>query len=102
MIGQVIEWLGARGETIVPHYFRTTDGYEVDLVFKLGRRLWAIEIKLTSAPAQTDFARFNTAADLIGADRRVLVAQVSETIYNGKSGIASLSGLCEILDQETS
>ena len=102
VIGQVIEWLGARGETIVPHYFRTTDGYEVDLVFKLGRRLWAIEIKLTSAPAQTDFARFNSAADLIGADRRVLVAQVSETIYNGKSGIASLSGLCEILAQETS
>jgi hypothetical protein len=72
----------------------------VDLVFKLGRRLWAVEVKLTSSPAQAEFARFNAAADLIDADRRVLVAQVGETVFNGRSGIASLSGLLEILAKE--
>jgi predicted AAA+ superfamily ATPase len=87
-------------ELVNERYFRTTDGYEVDLVFKLGRHLWAVEVKLTSSPAQADFARFNTAADLFDADRRVLVAQVSETIFNGKSGIASLPGLLELLDKE--
>ena len=100
VIGQVVEMLAARGVTVAPHYFRTADGYEVDLVFKLGRRLWAVEVKLTSSPAQTDFARFNAAADLIGADRRVLVAQVAETVFNGRSGIASLPGLLELLTKE--
>jgi predicted AAA+ superfamily ATPase len=100
VIGQVIESLAARGVVVVPHYFRTTDGYEVDLIFKTGRHLWAVEVKLTSSPAPADFARFNAAADLIGADRRVLVAQVGETVFNGRSGIASLPGLLELLAKE--
>ena len=97
VIGQVVEWLTARGRPVEPHYFRTSDGYEVDLVFKLGRHLWAVEVKLTSSPAQADFARFSAAADMIEADRRVLVAQVSETVFNGKSGVASLPGLLAVL-----
>ncbi len=100
VIGQVVEFLAARGVAVAPHYFRTTDGYEVDLVFKLGRHLWAVEVKLTSSPAQAEFARFNAAADLAGADRRVLVAQVRETFFNGRSGIASLPGLLELLAKE--
>ena len=100
VIGQVVEFLAARGVTVIPHYFRTADGYEVDLVFKLGRHLWAVEVKLTSSPAQTEFARFNAAADLIAADRRVLVAQVAETVFNGRSGTASLAGLLELLAKE--
>ncbi len=100
VIGQVVEFLAARGATVAPHYFRTSDGYEVDLVFQLGRHLWAVEVKLTTSPAQADFARFNTAADLIGADRRVLVAQVGETVFNGRSGIASPGGLLELLTRE--
>lgn len=101
VIGQIVETLAARGAVVAPHYFRTADGYEVDLVFKLGRRLWAVESKLTSSPASQEFDRFNAAADLIGAERRVLVAQVNETIFNGRRGIASLAGLMEILQQET-
>jgi predicted AAA+ superfamily ATPase len=87
--------------TVAPHYFRTADGYEVDLVFKLGRRLWAVEVKLSSSPAPDDFARFNAAADLIDADRRVLVAQVGGTVFNGRSGIAPLTGLLGLLAKET-
>lgn len=56
--------------------------------------------KLTSRPAQADFARFNAAADLFGADRRVLAAQVDETIFNRNRGIASLPGLLELLEKE--
>ena len=100
VIGQVVELLAARGVTVAPHYFRTSDGYEVDLVFKLGRHLWAVEVKLTSSPSQADFARFNAAADLIAADRRVLVAQVGETVFNGQSGTAPLAGLLELLEKE--
>ena len=101
VIGQIVETLAARGAVVAPHYFRTADGCELDLVFKLGRRLWAVESKLTSSPASQEFDRFNAAADLIGAERRVLVAQVKETVFNGRSGIASLAGLVEILQRET-
>ncbi len=100
VIGQVVELLAARGLTVAPPYFRTSDGYEVERVFTLHRHLGAIEVKLTSNPAQTDRARFNAAADLIAADRRVLVAQVNETTFNGRSGIASLPGLLKLLTKE--
>ncbi|MCX6936304.1 MAG: hypothetical protein NTU80_00170, partial [Verrucomicrobia bacterium] len=80
--------------------FRTTDGYEVDSVFQLDSRLWAVEVNLTSNPTETEFARFNKAAEHIGADRRVWVAQVKDTVFNGQSGLASLSGLLELLGKE--
>ncbi|MBI5769459.1 MAG: ATP-binding protein [Verrucomicrobia bacterium] len=99
VIGQIVEAIAARGSPIVPHYFRTSDGYEVDLVFKLGRHLWAIESKLTSSPAPQEFERFNAAADLIGADRRLLVAQVKSTVFNGERGIASLPEALRLLEK---
>jgi hypothetical protein len=67
----------------------------VERVFTLHRDLGAIEVELTSNPVQTDRARFNTAAD-----RRVLVAQVNETAFNGRSGIASLPGLLKLPTKE--
>lgn len=100
VIGQVVELLAARGQTVTPHYFRTADGYELDLVFQLGKHRWAVEIKLTSSPAPQDFDRLKTVADLIGADRCVLVSQAKETVFNGVAGMASLSGLLAILEKE--
>ncbi len=100
MIGQVVELLAARGLSVAPPCFRTSDGYEVERVFTLHRHLWAIEVKRTSNPSQADFARFNAAADLIAADRRVLVAQVNKTAFNGWSGVASLPGLLKLLTKE--
>lgn|GEM_PF-5839096 len=67
----------------------------MERVFTLHRHLGAIEVKLTSNPAQTDCARFN-AAD----DRRVLVAHVNETAFNGRSGVASLPGLLKLPNKE--
>jgi hypothetical protein len=89
--------LGEAGET---HYFRTRDGYEVDLVFKLGSRLWAVEIKLSASPTPEDYSRFNLAADLIGADRRYLVAQVARSSLNKKGGVLSLPHLLDLLAKE--
>jgi predicted AAA+ superfamily ATPase len=100
VIGQIAETLAARGASVAPHYFRTTDGYEVDLVLKLGRHLWAIEAKLTSSPAPQAFDRLNAAADLVSADRRLLIAQVKDTVFNGQRGIASLPGALQLLEKE--
>lgn len=100
VIGQVVELLAARGQPVVPHYFRTADGYELDLVFKLGRRLWAVEIKLTTSPAPQDFDRLKTVAALVGADRCVLVSQAGTTIFNGSAGLMPLPGLLGLLEKE--
>ena len=100
VIGQIVDTLAARGTAVTPHYFRTSDGYEIDLVFKLGAKLWAIESKLTSSPAPQEFDRFNAAADLVRADRRLLVAQVKETVFNGARGVASLPGALQVLTRE--
>jgi hypothetical protein len=67
----------------------------VERVFTLHRYRGAIEVKLTSNPAQADCARFNAAAD-----RRVLVAQVNETAFIGRSGVASLPGLLKLPTKE--
>jgi predicted AAA+ superfamily ATPase len=99
VIEQIVETLAARGGPVAPHYFRTSDGYEVDLVFRLDGELWAIEAKLTSSPGLQEFERFNAAADLIGADRRLMIAQAKETHFNGRRGIASLGDALEILNK---
>lgn len=100
VVGQIVETLAAHGAPVVPHYFRTSDGYEVDLVFQLGRNLWAVEAKLTSSPAPQDFERFNAAADLIGADRRLMIAQVKEMVFNGRRGISPLADALQMLIKE--
>jgi len=65
-----------------PYYFRTSDGREIDLVFSLDGRLYAVEIKLTSSPSSEDFMHLRRAADLIGADVRVLISRTRRPAVN--------------------
>ena len=97
VIHQVVGSLGAHGERIQPHYFRTADGLEADLVFEHDGHLWALEAKLTSSPSPADFEHLKRTADLIGADRRYLVAQVQESTTDANGGIVSLSAMVDIL-----
>jgi hypothetical protein len=80
-----------------PHYFRTSDGYDADLVFRLGTVVWAIEAKLTADPSPGDFDRLIRAGEMIGADRRYLVAQVKSSTLGTKRGIVSLVDLIELI-----
>lgn len=100
VVHQVLGLLAAHGEAADSHYFRTSDGYEVDLVFKLNSRLWAAEAKLSASPSQQDYSRFNLAAELISADRRYLVAQVAESSLNKMGGVVSLPHLLDLLEKE--
>jgi len=65
-----------------PYYLRTNDGYEVDLIFVLSGITYAIEIKLTSLPGQSDMQRLQKAADLIGKTVKVLISRTSDHIEN--------------------
>lgn len=77
VLEQALGELSSRGRDAGAYYFRTTDQCELDLVLDFGNDLWAVEIKLTSAPTIEDMARLNRAADMIQASRRFLVSQTN-------------------------
>jgi len=68
-------------------FFRTSDRREIDLVLDFGNARWAIEIKLTADPSPHDMERLDRAAELIGAEKRLLVSQVRESVV-GKERIS--------------
>lgn len=82
VIEQTLNTLEAAGERLQPFYLRTADGYELDLVLDMGTERWAVEIKITSNPAPGAIDRLHKTADLIGADRRVLVCRIARKIEN--------------------
>lgn len=100
VIQQVTGVLAAMGTAPDASFFRTSDGYEIDLVFRLRSEVWAIEAKLSSQPSPADFDRFNRAADLAGADRRYLVARVKQSALTVRRGVLALSDLIDLLERE--
>ena len=91
VIEQTIATLRADGENPSFYYFRTRDGYEIDLVIDWGIERWAVEIKLTSAPDRDMLRRLNKTADLIDAKRRILVCRAEEPI-DGDVVVTNLAG----------
>jgi predicted AAA+ superfamily ATPase len=90
VIDQTLDTLSAGDLRATPYFFRTSDGYELDLVLDWGTDRWAIEIKLTSNPSAAMIDRLNATADLIGASRRVLVCRIARRIETEKLLVASL------------
>ncbi len=100
VIEQVVGTLQAHGVECRPHYLRTSDGYEIDLIVEIRRKRWAIEVKLTSDPAPQDVARLDKAADLIEADYRVLVSNTSKSAMGPRNLICNLPDLMERILKE--
>ena len=82
LIEQTLATLAAVGKRAQPFFFRTSDGYELDLVLDWGPQRWAVEIKLTSNPSADTIDRLHKTADLIGASRRILVCRIARKIEN--------------------
>ena len=93
VIEQVIGTLHAHGIDARPHYMRTSDGHEIDLVLEFQRQRWAIEVKLTSDPAPQDLERLHRAADLIDANHRVIVANVQSSAMGARASVCNLPDL---------
>ena len=77
VIEQALNELSTAGVAVSPYYFRTSDQHELDLVLDFGAERWAVEIKLTSSPSQADFDRLDRAADIVGAEKRLLVTRTT-------------------------
>lgn len=90
VIDQLLTLLAQRDHRAEAFFFRTSDQHEVDLVLDFGGRLWAIEIKLTSSPGPSDMRRLQTAADLIGAEKRILISQTRHSVANDRDVSCSL------------
>jgi predicted AAA+ superfamily ATPase len=73
-INQILATLKTMGRNFDAHFFRTSDGHEIDLILKFQKGLWAFEFKLTSSPGPEDVKRLNDTADWVKADRRILVS----------------------------
>jgi predicted AAA+ superfamily ATPase len=76
VIEQVLGAMRHRDLHPQPFFFRTSDGHEIDLLLDFGSRLWALEVKLTAHPTAAEMSALDAAADLVKADRRILVTQV--------------------------
>ena len=99
VVEQTIGVLLATGRQFDAYYFRTSDQHEIDLVLDLAGKLWAVEIKLTSAPSHSDLSRLEQAADLIGAKRRILVSRTSNVVANQATASCNLEALLELLQK---
>ena len=92
VIEQTLATLEAIGKRSDAYFLRTSDGYELDLVLRMGKELWAVEIKLTSNPSTGDVDRLHKTADMIKADRRFLVCRLPRKIENNRLLVTHLSG----------
>jgi uncharacterized protein len=92
VIEQTLAALAAVGRRAQPFFFRTSDGYELDLVLDWGGQRWAVEIKLTSDPSPGMIDRLNRTADLIDAARRILVCRTATRIETDKLLVVDAAG----------
>jgi predicted AAA+ superfamily ATPase len=89
VIEQTLATLSAVGKRAQAFFFRSSDGYELDLVLDWGTERWAIEVKLTSNPSPEMIARLNKAGDMIDASRRILVCRAARPIQGGALLVAN-------------
>ncbi|MCX6909469.1 MAG: DUF4143 domain-containing protein, partial [Verrucomicrobia bacterium] len=99
VIEQIVGTLQTLGQSPEPFFFRTSDQYEIDLVLAVGKELWAVEIKLTSAPSPDDLRRLNKTADLIKADKRILISQTTTDVADGRQMSCALPSLLRLLQE---
>lgn len=93
VIEQAIGTLNAHGAIFDPWFFRTSDGYEIDLLLEFGSARWAVEIKLTSSPSPADFERLDKVGDMVEATHRLLLSQThrpTDGEYRASCNLASL------------
>ena len=100
VIEQILGVLNSMGASVDPWFFRTADGQELDLMFHWRDKLWAIEVKLTTHPTTQDLHNLNRVADMVGADKRVLVSQTTQSAVGSDQVSCALPELLKILAKQ--
>ena len=97
VIEQILGVLHHADQSFDAFFFRTSDQHELDLVLDFGNSRWAIEIKLSSSPSPQDMGRLNKVADMIEADRRILISQTREVVDDGNRVSCNLEWILTML-----
>jgi hypothetical protein len=95
VIEQIIGQAQVLGHHPQPYFLRTHDGHEIDLVLEVGGSRWAVECKLSTRPDLRDLEKLSTLADVIAAQRRILLSRSSESIESSKELVCNLPWLLE-------
>jgi hypothetical protein len=93
VIEQILAALAARDVRAEAFFFRTSDRHELDLLLAIGSRSCAVEIKLSASPGPDDMRRLNKSADLVRADRRLLVSHTRRAVVGRNEVSCNLSWL---------
>ena len=99
VIQQALARLSALGIDFTPHYVRTSDQYEIDLLLDFGTERWACEIKLTTVPTADDLARLKKVADMIGVGRKIMVSRTLDSRDEGDCASVNLDCFLSLLKQ---
>lgn len=97
VIEQILTCLEAQGIHSDVYFFRTNDGYELDLLLIRDGKKWAFEIKLSSSPGRDELNRLQKAAEMVGADRKVLISRTRKEIKGRDVISTNLYGVFRLL-----
>ncbi len=97
VIEQIMTCLDSQGLNYEPYFFRTADGYELDLMLVLKGKKWAFEIKLTGSPGQTELERLKKTSELIGVDMMILISRIEKEIRGDNIISTNLSGTLKLM-----
>jgi len=97
VIEQILTSLEAQGTHYEAYFFRTNDGYELDLLLIRNGKKWAFEIKLSSSPGRDELDGLQKAAEMVGADRKVLISRTKREIEGTNFVSTNLYGVLRLL-----
>ena len=78
-------------------FLRTSDGFEIDLLLKIQGVIWAVEVKLSTAPGKADLERLMKAADLVGAEKKIIVSRTHTEIAGTEAISTNIRGILKRL-----
>ena len=97
VIEQILTCLRLNDLTYEAFFFRTVDGYELDLVLIISGKIWSFEIKLSSIPGADELDRLKKTSALIGADKMFLISRTSKEIKGENIISTNLPGAIKYL-----
>lgn len=97
VIEQIIDSLDSNGRQYEVFFFRTSDGYELDLLIVIDNKKWAFEFKLTGSPGNEDMNRLIKASEMVNADKTVLVSRTNKEIIGENIISTNVPGILKLL-----
>ncbi len=79
VIDQIVRGANLRKDSSEAFFFRTSDGYEVDLLLHLGKTIIAVEIKSSRAPRREDIGGMLKLQELLPVKHAVVACQGEDT-----------------------